>query len=260
MTAPATEPPVPRLSTARIFGLSLLAVTVIPFFAAALKYVFPTSISISVQEAVFILGGIHVPLTAYLFLDPKIRALMRRRPTVLIGGPILIFAASIAAFFLSWKSRQAGEAWPMVYVWLAVLAWNNWHFGKQNIGVYSFFRISQSTPGVSPFERRLIVGGAVLGTLAVLNAAEGGAVSAYIRLYAKNETFDGLTWLASWVHPLAMVLQYGLLAVVVGYLAWHWRRFTFGTATVLLLSVNFFFPLYFGIDQALAADARHAVL
>jgi hypothetical protein len=245
MTATAADFPAP-LTAPRIFGLSLLVVTVVPFLAAGLKYAFPESISFSVQQAVFILAGIHVPLTAYLLLDPKIRSMMRERPLALIGVPVLIFAVCIAVFFLSWESRQAGHAWPMVYFWLAVLAWNNWHFGKQNIGVYSFFRLSQSTPGVLPIERSLILAGTVLGSLLVLSS--GNYIAAYTEIYAKQETLEPLKALATIIGPVAKFLQYGLLAAVIGYLAFNWRRYTVGTATALILSANFFFPQYLHLD------------
>jgi hypothetical protein len=179
-----------------LFALALLLATTIPFVVVALQRILPGFIVVSVQEVIFFLGGIHVPLTAYLFFDPKIRAYMRHRPIALIGGPILIFAVCFLVFLPTWPSREAGHAWPVVYFMLGVLAWNNWHFGKQNIGVYSFFRLSQSRPGVVSLERNLIVLGAVLGAVGIFAANDGGYVTNFINAYAKNESFTTLQWVA----------------------------------------------------------------
>jgi hypothetical protein len=232
-----------------LFGLTLLLATTIPFVVVALQRILPGFIVISVQEVIFFLGGIHVPLTAYLFFDPKIRAFMRHRPIVLIGGPILIFAVCFSVFLSSWPSREAGQAWPVVYFMLGVLAWNNWHFGKQNIGVYSFFRLSQSQPGLASLERKLILLGAVLGAIGIFAANDGGYINNFISAYAKNESFSTLQTIADHISSSAKIGQYALLAFVVGYLAVNWRRYTWKTAAMFFFCANFFFPIYVAMDM-----------
>jgi hypothetical protein len=232
-----------------LFGLTLMLATTIPFVVIALQHVLPGFIVVSVREVIFFLGGIHVPLTAYLFFDPKIRAFMRHRPVALIIGPILIFAICFFVFLSSWQSRAAGEAWPVVYFMLFVLAWNNWHFGKQNVGVYSFFRLAQSQPGVASLERKLIVCGAVLGAVGIFAANDGGYLNNFINTYAKNESFALLRSVADNVSSFARIGQYALLAFVAGYLAINWRRYTWKTATMFFMCANFFFPIYVAMDM-----------
>jgi hypothetical protein len=232
-----------------LFALTLLLATTIPFVVVALQRILPGFIVVSVQEVIFFLGGIHVPLTAYLFFDPKIRAFMRHRPIALIVGPILIFAICFFVFLSTWQSRAAGQAWPVVYFMLGVLAWNNWHFGKQNVGVYSFFRLSQSQPGVVSLERKLIVFGAVLGAVGIFAANDGGYLNNFINTYAKNESFPLLRSVADNVSSFARIGQYALLAFVFGYLAINWRRYTWKTATMFFMCANFFFPIYVAMDM-----------
>jgi hypothetical protein len=232
-----------------LFGLTLMLATTIPFVVIALQHVLPGFIVVSVREVIFFLGRIHVPLTAYLFFDPKIRAFMRHRPVALIIGPILIFAICFFVFLSSWQSRAAGEAWPVVYFMLFVLAWNNWHFGKQNVGVYSFFRLAQSQPGVASLERKLIVCGAVLGAVGIFAANDGGYLNNFINTYAKNESFALLRSVADNVSSFARIGQYALLAFVAGYLAINWRRYTWKTATMFFMCANFFFPIYVAMDM-----------
>jgi hypothetical protein len=232
-----------------LFALALLLGTTIPFVVVALQRILPGFISISVKEVVFFLGAIHVPLTVYLFFDPRIRAFMRRRPIALIGGPIMIFAICFFVFLSTWSSRETGEAWPAVYFMLGVLAWNNWHFGKQNVGVYSFFRLSQSQPSAAMFERRMIVFGAVLGAVGIFAMNGGGYLNNYILMYAKNEPFTVTRAAADYVSSFARIGQYVLVAFVVGYLAINWRRYTWKTATMFFMCANFFFPIYVAMDM-----------
>ena len=232
-----------------LFALTLMLGTTIPFVVVALQHILPGFVVVSVQEVIFFLGGIHVPLTAYLFFDPKIRTFMRHRPVALIVGPILIFAICFFVFLSSWQSRAAGEAWPVVYFMLGVLAWNNWHFGKQNVGVYSFFRLAQSQPGVVSLERKLIVCGAVLGAVGIFAANDGGYLTNFINTYAKNDSFSLLRSVADNVSSFARIGQYALLAFVVGYLAVNWRRYTWKTATMFFMCANFFFPIYVAMDM-----------
>jgi hypothetical protein len=232
-----------------LFALALLLGTTIPFVVVALQRILPGFIAISVKEVVFFLGAIHVPLTVYLFFDPRIRTFMRHRPIALIGGPIMIFAICFFVFLSTWSSRETGEAWPAVYFMLGVLAWNNWHFGKQNVGVYSFFRLSQSQPSAAMFERRMIVFGAVLGAVGIFAMNGGGYLNNYILMYAKNEPFTVTRAVADYVSSFARIGQYVLVAFVVGYLAINWRRYTWKTATMFFMCANFFFPIYVAMDM-----------
>jgi hypothetical protein len=231
-----------------LFALAILVGTTIPFVVVMLQRVLPGFISISVKEVVFFLGAIHVPLTVYLFFDPRIRAYMLQRPIALIGGPIMIFGVCFLVFLSTWQSREAGEAWLVVYFMLGMLAWNNWHFGKQNVGVYSFFRMSQSHSGTIPFERKMIVFGAVLGAVGIFAMNGGGYLNNFIKMYAKNESFTVTRFVAEWVSTIAHIGQYALVACVVGYLALNWRRYTWKTATMFFMCANFFFPIYVAMD------------
>jgi hypothetical protein len=236
-----------------LFGLALLVVTAMPYVVIALQFILPGFVVLSVQEVTFFLGGIHVPLTAYLFFDPKIRSYMRHRPIELIVGPILIFAICFFVFLSTWESRLAGEAWPLVYFMLGAIAWSYWHFGKQNVGVYSFFRHSQSQPGLGHIERKLILIGTILGVLATFIPA--GYVAGYIDLYSKNSTsFSPLT-IAGHITPFLKYGQYALLVVVAAYLALNWQRYTWKSAAMLFLCANFFFPINAAVDMPAAFNA-----
>src|SRR5262249_50970636 len=142
----------------RTFGGLLIACTVVPFVFACIQGTAPP-----IDTAILFLATIHVPMTAYLFCDPAIRMMARRRPGVLIVGPLACIAVSF--LFTEWLPALLSESWPVVYFFAALFSWQSWHFGKQNVGVCSFLRLSQGAGLLPRQERRLIVAGTALGVL-----------------------------------------------------------------------------------------------
>jgi hypothetical protein len=140
MTVSAVELRTARLSSPRLFGSTLIVATVIPFLAGGIGLATDHSPVVPLQAVVALLAAIHVPMTVYLLVDPAIRKMMRDRPVALIVAPLLIFGAVFAVNYFTIESRKAGTSTEYVYFMSFVVAWNLWHFGKQNIGVYSFFR------------------------------------------------------------------------------------------------------------------------
>ena len=130
---------------------------------------------------------------------------------------------------------------------LAVLTWNFWHFGKQNIGVYLFFRISQSLSAAAPVERNSNF--IWFGARDMSNIPRRRSSWLYQVVCADNETFPVLSAVYGYVGSFAKILQYALLAFVVGYAAFNWRRFTWKSAVVFLLCANFFFPQFLTMDK-----------
>jgi hypothetical protein len=239
----ATEVPV-RLSrdwiTPQAFGTTLILATVIPFIAAGAQALTGKTVLFPLQATITLLAAIHVPLTAYLLFDRGIRDMIRRRPVALVLMPILIFAGCFVVFIATAGLRQSGTATILVYFQLFVLTWNLWHFGKQNIGVYSFYRISQTLPRMLPVEKRLLVFAAALGAVTALSV---GAAS-YIKQYASNESFDGLLTLTKYVTLAGGAGQLVLFGVVVSLIIAQRARHSWQSGLIFLLCSNFFVPQY----------------
>ncbi len=223
-----------RLLNARVFSALLIGCTVVPFIFATMQGAAPT-----IDTAIIFLATIHVPMTAYLLCDPDIRAMMRRRPLALVVGPLaciivgLLFMAWLPPFF------AAGMNWSVVYFRVAVLTWQNWHFGKQNVGVCSFVRVAQRLGPLPIGERRLVVAGSVLGAM----AAYFGAADV---ISERAPAWDFSTFLApiEFLMPLAAAAQVGLLIASLVYVARNRSRFSVGYAVTLIVSANFFLPFY----------------
>jgi hypothetical protein len=213
--------------------------TVVPFVAGGFAMT-GAAPALSLQAVVVLLAGIHVPMTVYLLFDPAIRKMMRDRPVALIVAPLLIFAAIFAVNYLTTEARTAGTATSYVYFMYFVVAWNLWHFGKQNIGVYSFFRASQNQSAMIPLERRLLLGGAVLGALSVFVITGDG----FTKRFAGNVDMAWLLLIQQHIGNAGIVGQAIMLAVVLGVLWIYRERHRWASALMFFLSTNFFFAYY----------------
>jgi hypothetical protein len=234
------EQPSRDWATPQVFGATMMLATVVPFFAAGAQWLTGKTPFFPLQGVIFVLASIHVPLTVYLLFDRSIRDMMRSRPVALIVVPILIFAGCFAMFAANAAQRQQGAASLLVYLALAVLAWNLWHFGKQNIGVYSFFRISQSASRMVPIEKRLILAAALLGAMTTFSLGN----ATYIKLYAGHESFDGLQAAAKYVTLAGGIGQVILLGAVVWVIIAQRERHSWQSALMFLLCTNYFVPQY----------------
>lgn len=230
--------------TPLVFGTTLILATVIPFIAAGVQGLTGQTPFFPLQSTIALLATIHVPLTAYLLFDGGVRAMMRRRPIGLIVMPTLIFAACLVLFVAGTAQRQAGTAVFLVYFQLFVLAWNIWHFGKQNIGVYSFFRTSQSRSRMLPIEKRLLLFAAALGAMTTF----GIGTPAYVKSYASNENFDHLLAFSKYVMWTGSAGQLGLFAVAVWLVVAQRARHGWQTGLLFLLCTNYFVPQYLIAD------------
>ena len=239
-TTQATAGAARQWATPQVFGTTLILATVIPFVAAGAQWLTGKTVLFPLQAVIAYLAAIHVPMTAYLLFDRRIRDMMRSRPIALILVPLLIFAGCIAVFVATAAQRQQGTASLLVYFALAVLAWNLWHFGKQNIGVYSFFRIAQANSRMVPIEKRLIVVAAALGAMTTLTI--GG--ESYIKSYASHESFDGLLSLTKYVTLAGGIGQVVLFGVVVWIIIAQRARHNWQSALLFLLCTSYFAPQY----------------
>src|SRR5262249_33422600 len=134
----------------QLFTLSLLLSTWIPmaFFIAVSSFDTPYSgVQITKTILVFI-GGVHIPATLLLYVDKGFLRLIRENQVGDAFLPIALIISSGLVF--TW-----GSVTIQAYTYLIYWAWQAYHYGRQNIGVYSF---ASSAQGWRPHsaERRVL--------------------------------------------------------------------------------------------------------
>ena len=232
-----------RIVNKSVFIGSLCAASLVPFFIGALA----SLELIGYQWLVWFLGLLallHVPLTVYLFTDPAIRSRMKSRPLLLIGVPILLVVGSVFMFLnFSWDLGSSYGYVLFYFVFLTV-AWQHWHFGKQNLGVFAFSCVAAKRGPIKRFERATIVGAAISGVLVTYHMV--GA--AFKDLYAPNGDPTAFQAVMPYMTTMGKAVQYTVTAASVYYVARNWRSFSFTTGTLYLIGANFFLPQYLYMD------------
>jgi hypothetical protein len=231
---------------ATLFAALLVIGTTVPFLAAWLTYASP--VFLSLQATNTYLAAIHVPMTIYLLFDPEVRNMMRRHPIALVAMPGALFALGVFVFTYLTYLVPDGRNWPLVWFLIVVLGWQYWHFGKQNVGVYSFVRTAQNSSSMSQAERRLIVASSALGVVAAFLSV-GDLVGR-----APLSDFTSLLAVTFPVRLVALVAQLALLAGTIFYMLRHRSRLSWGSGLVLFLSANFFLPYYVTLGRVSMAN------
>lgn len=163
----------------------------------------------------------HVGLTYLMYLDRSFGSVVREHRLRLIVLPVMILTLLppilMTSDFLLYSA---------IYI---VLAWNIWHFNKQNLGIYALISIAERCPAPTVTERRLIN-----------VAAISGIVGGYPMLFPGqfNDAFFH-PWLVTAgnlaIFPFLVVAFYAL-----GYLFWNRTKFTLTKAAFYLIAIMLF--------------------
>jgi len=245
------DQPIAQNKIKRYFTNTLFYATALPlFFAIMLIFLGdePAASTGATEEnpfrfAINVLAGIHVPLTIYLFFDKAIRQRVKSNPVTFILIPVMIMLGAVLIFVGNTQARAMSEAYYLSYFILVVLTWNFWHFGKQNIGVFSYYRLGIGQRMLKA-ERQMIYMSAFLGAIAAI--IQG--LDTYVALYSSFNHFMPFYAYFKYVMQGAGYTQFLLTAVSVLYVVYYYRRLGFKSAIMLLVCTSFFLPIYIGVE------------
>jgi hypothetical protein len=100
------------------------------------------------RSILIFLGLVHVPMTLILYVDKDFLPLVRADKTRYIYLPIVLIIGSAMIFTLGGVLLQASAT-------LLLVAWQAYHYGRQNIGVYVFASLARGWRA-RPAERRAL--------------------------------------------------------------------------------------------------------
>ena len=209
-----------------VFTLSLLLATWIPmiFFIAVGMSGTPTAPVQNTKAVLLFIGAIHVPATCLLYID---REFLRLIPPNRARYLYLPIALSIGAGVLF----AFGGLVSQVCVYLLFWAWQAYHYGRQNIGVYSFAAMAQGWRPRQAEKRVLQLATAcgVCGTFKILGT---GVPSDYL-----HGTFDTLYRAGYWAFI-------GVLLFSICVFLKNRKDFSPTKALFFFTFVLFFFPIF----------------
>ena len=215
------------------FALTLLA-TVAPFgLAIALAPDGKSAPGPTLAWLLFMGTSVHVAATAWLYSLPEVRACAHGARTRHLVAPLMLVAAGAAA---------AGVLSIDQFAWVLApfLAWQLFHFQRQNLGLVALTARATRSPALDQVERRIISACAIAGIAGLVARPERLQLDVDPHLH--------------WLFPIAAA-AYGALAVV--GLVRVARRFRTNDPAVVgmfVASYSFFAPVFiFGSPYAAVA-------
>lgn len=233
-------------STSRSFVTILLAVTVLPFIAGPLlRSVYSNS---AFAQHLFItlllIGGVHQITSVYLYFDNDAKSIINKHKTYFYLGPIII-AILCASLFM------ANTQWIEDHFYTAFAMLTIFHYQKQNIGVYSLLAPVIGTGRMIPFERYLIMGGALVGMLVFASPVERTLFQGTF-LFPFEKTIENLSLVL-----LCVLILFTVYFIVKNFLWTKRAQQQYLRAGLLFGLVIFFCPIFI-IEDKLTAFFMYA--
>ncbi len=179
------------------------------------------------------LGTAHVPATLFFYVDKDFSEIIRKHKGRYIYFPILLTVVTGLLFAFTSTVVQA-------YTLLIYWAWQAFHYGRQNSGIYSFVSIATRGAPADKFERLMIELGTwcgIIGTFKILGTA---VAPNYL-----HGLFNAMYWFGGFAFVLILV------ASVVVY--FRNLRLTTPLLTLYYFTlVCFFLPVFLSTEMSVA--------
>jgi hypothetical protein len=182
------------------------------------------------MKSVFLfLGTAHVPATFFFYADRKFAHIVRQHKARYIYFPLALTVG--AGLVVAFSSAQT-QAYLFLFFW----AWQAFHYGRQNLGIYSFASIAQSSSAPDKLEKLAIDLATACGILGTFRILGMGVAPEYLR--GAFERLYQIGW-------------YGYLVVIIFCLyvyARNFRRTTPLKSIFFWTLALFFLPIYLSND------------
>jgi hypothetical protein len=216
----------------RWFLVSLLISTLVPivFFVFLIPSRGEVSSLAGIKTVFLFLGTAHVPATLFFYFDKKFSVIIKEHAFRYMYVPIFLIVVTGLLFAFANTITQ-------VFVLLFYWAWQAFHYGRQNIGIYAFASIAETGTAPRKQEKLAIELGtilAILGTFKVLGTAVAPAY-----LHSAFDLFYRLGLIAFFAVPIFSLVVY----------IKFFRNTTFLKSCLFFTSVFFFLPVFISTDN-----------
>jgi MFS family permease len=227
--------PAAGLLSRRYFLLSLLLGTWLPnaFFILMAPAEGAIGGLAGVKMIFLFLGTAHVPATLFFYTDRQFFGIIKDHRLRYIYVPLLLTLVTGILFALL---SFVGQAFLLLTFW----AWQAFHYGRQNIGVYAFASIAQTGAAPHRAEKLAIDCGTLLGILGTFKILGTAVAPDYL-----HGTFDRLYQFGSVAFAAVFIFS------LVVYLKFY-RDTTVFKTLFFFTSVFFFYPVFVSTNMNIA--------
>ena len=120
-----------------------------------------------IKTVFLFLGTAHVPATLFFYTDKEFTEIRKSHPARYVYVPLLLIVVTGIVFAFAGTLVQA-------FILLTYWAWQAFHYGRQNVGMYAFASIAETGTAPQKSEKLVIEAAtilAILGTFKVLGMA-----------------------------------------------------------------------------------------
>lgn len=221
----------------RYFLIALLLSTWIPiaFFILLAPIGAGTGSLAGIKTIFLFLGTAHVPITFFFYTDKEFSGIIRNHRLRYIYAPLFLIVLTGLLFALL---SATGQAFLLLTYW----AWQAFHYGRQNIGIYAFASIAQTGRAPHRLEKLAIDFGTILGILGTFKILGTAVAPAHL-----HTTFNYL-------------YQFGYLAFIAVFLFSLTIYLKFYADTTLFKTIFFFTSVFFFYPVFLSTEENIAFL
>lgn len=219
----------------RYFLISLLLSTWLPiaFFILLAPSGEGSGGLVGVKYVLLFLGTAHVPTTFFFYTDREFSEIIKSHRLRYVYVPILLTVATGLAFAFASYTFQA-------FILLAYWAWQAFHYGRQNVGIYAFASIAQTGTAPHRAEKLAIEFGTILGILGTFKILGMAVAPDYL-----HGTFNHLYNVGYVAFAAVFIFSF------VVYLKFY-RDTTLFKTLFFFTSVFFFYPVFISTEMNIA--------
>lgn len=186
-----------------------------------------------VKYVLLFLGTAHVPVTFFFYTDKEFSEIIRSHRLRYVYVPILLTVATGLAFALAGYTFQA-------FILLAYWAWQAFHYGRQNVGIYAFASIAQTGTAPHRAEKLAIEFGTILGILGTFKILGMAIAPDYLHgTFNRLYNVGYLAFAAVFIFSLVVYLKF-------------YRDTTAFKTLFFFTSVFFFYPVFISTEVNVA--------
>jgi hypothetical protein len=225
--AVADARPSAHIRARRYFLIALLAATWVPlaFFILLAPSLESIPAIAGMKTMLLFLGTAHVPATLYFYTDKQFATIIRNHRARYIYVPLFL---TVTTGLLFATLSLSGQAFLLLVYW----GWQAFHYGRQNIGIYSFASIAETGKAPHAAERLAIDLGTALG------------IAGTFKVLAVSVSPDYLRSTIDLVYQAGYITFFGVLGFSIIIYLRFFRETTIFKTLFYFASVLFFYPIF----------------
>lgn len=224
-----------NVSLKRWFLVSLLLATWLPiaFFILLAPSAAETGGLAGLKMVFLFLGTAHVPATLFFYTDKDFADIRKNHPFRYIYVPVLLIVLTGLLFAFASVTVQA---FALLLYW----AWQAFHYGRQNTGIYAFASIAETGRAPKKAEKFAIEAGTLLAILGTFKIMGTPVAPAYL-----HRSFDLL-------YQTGFVAFLALAVFSVAVYAKYFQQTSLFKTIFFFTAVFFFVPIFLSTDNNIA--------